>query len=248
VLENRRAVAQALSDAAARWAVGRPRIGVLYSGGLDSSLSALLLSKHSSITLWTLGLPGAKDLAASRSGATALGLPLREIAVSASDVLDLLATPGAGWANEPEPGRSVRLSLRLALRGCDEKSVALGQGADELFYGYARYARLRASRSTDAAGEDLRRLTVEDWPWTMRTATSLGKEIASLFLDPEVVRGARRLPPPETAFGEPPKVHLRAVARSLGLPAELADRPKRALQFGSGIERVVRRETAGRNG
>ncbi|HEY6238036.1 MAG TPA: asparagine synthase-related protein [Thermoplasmata archaeon] len=242
VREARVDVGQALRDAARRWAETRPKIGVLFSGGLDSSLTALLLSPHAAVSLWTLGLPNSKDLPDARSGAVALGLPLHEILFSAPDVREVLALPRAGWADPREPGRSVRLSLFLALRGCGETNLSLGQGADELFYGYARYARLDGPAAIAAASSDYLRLIDEDWPWTAGIAVSLGKEVGSIFLDPEVARRARRLPPPATMLGEPPKAHLRAIARSLGLAPQLAERPKRALQYGTGIERLVRRE------
>jgi len=248
--EARARVARALVDAARHWAATRPNVAVLYSGGLDSSLVARLLAAYSTVSLWTIGLPGARDLEDGRTGAALLELPHREVLLTAAAVREQLGRSGDDVAGQLEPVRSVRLSVQLALRNCADEVVALGQGADELFYGYARYARFGADRAAAASDEDFRRLIETEWPWTVTTARTLAKEVGSVFVDPEVARAARELPPPDPALGEPPKWHLRCIARTLGVPQALVDRPKRALQYGTGIRRAIDRiaEEPGREG
>jgi len=64
------------------------------------------------------------------------------------------------------------------------------------------------------------------------------------FLDPVFVAAATAVPIESRLPTPGAKSLWRAWARSRGLPAAIAERPKRALQYGTGVERWLRRRAA----
>ena len=213
---------------------------LLYSGGLDSSLLAHCLQHLGRApVLWVVGLSGAKDLAAARDGAERLGLPLHEVVIDPGELRSLLEPGTLGIGEHREPTRSVRAALELALGRTPGPSVVCGQGADELFGGYARY-RAQAPEAAEAnRRDDLDRLRRTEWPWTEARALALGRTILAPYLDPAVVDAALRLPISEVDGRSLTKPRLRAIAADHGLPEALSQRPKRAMQYGSGVRRAL---------
>ena len=219
---------------------GRP-LALLFSGGLDSALLAWELRTRPDFELVTVGLPGAPDLAAAGAAARAMGLPWKGREVSPEDVRRSLRHLAEELAAVPGPLRSVFVALDLAIASARDGSTLLcGQGADELFLGYAHFRGLSADEAGARAEADLARLRHEDWPRTERIARARGHEIAAPYLTPEFVRAAQRIPVTARLPGETSKDVLREFAVARGLPVEIARRPKRAVQYGSGVERALR--------
>jgi asparagine synthase (glutamine-hydrolysing) len=233
----------ALRNAAAAGAVGASRATVLYSGGLDSSLIAHLLKPLVTVDLVVIGTDGSRDVEAARIGARLLGLPLQEVCVGRSDVERALRRFPEEFARLQEPLRSVDIALAIAFEHASGPRVGIGQGADELFFGYAHFRGLAPDEARQRAERDWTLLEDQEWPRALRMAGAFGLELVAPFLHPEVVRWARRLGPPGP--GAAPKAFLRNAARDLGLPGPLVDAPKRALQYGSGVHRLVSRLVAG---
>jgi asparagine synthetase B (glutamine-hydrolysing) len=127
----------------------------------------------------------------------------------------------------------------VAFAPSDGPVVAVGQGADELFYGYAHSQGLSPASARDRAQRDWSILEGQEWPRAQRMARGYGLELRSPFVDPDVVRIARCLDPPGP--GDLPKIALRRAAEELGLPGPLVRAPKRAMQYGSGIHRLAAR-------
>ncbi|RLG17954.1 asparagine synthetase B, partial [Candidatus Micrarchaeota archaeon] len=69
-------------------------------------------------------------------------------------------------------------------------------------------------------------------------ARSQGVELRCPLLDEKVVRLALSIPASEKFEGERKSV-LRTIARELGVPEEACARKKQALQYGSGIHRIL---------
>ena len=237
--------ANAVLSAALRAAVDAALSGVdsaelLYSGGLDSSLVAFLVPREVDLTLVTVATEGARDRAAAVTGAHLLGRRLRIVPVGPPEV-DAVARR---WARElaslHEPLRSVFVSLAVALSATRSERVLCGQGADELFFGYRHFRGLPPEEADRRRQEDWRRLADEEWPRALRVAKSLGRDLRSPFLDDDVARLANGWSAPSSDDPAPAKARLRGAAVALGVPPELAERPKVAMQYGSGIARLVR--------
>lgn len=213
---------------------------ILFSGGVDSGLLAWELRSEPHLALATVGVAGAPDLRAAADAAPRIGLPLFPVVLGPAElervhreVVDLLEPMPAGI-------RSIQLALAAAVAHAPPGRLLCGQGADELFLGYAHFRGLPAAEARARADADLRRLEEVEWPASRTIARRLGREIVAPYLDPAWVGCVRKLPIDDLLPGSEPKRLWRAWARHRGLPREIADVPKRALQFGSGIDRWLR--------
>jgi asparagine synthase (glutamine-hydrolysing) len=134
-----------LSDAVARQMVADVPVGVLLSGGLDSTAIAAYASRTSGRTVnaYTIAFrssdarfeQSADDLRFSRLAARRLGLDLREFEIS-PDVVGLLER--VAWhLDDPIADPAAILTLLISEAAAKEVTVLLsGQGSDELFGGY----------------------------------------------------------------------------------------------------------------
>jgi len=113
--------------------------------------------------------------------------------------------------------------------------VLAGNGADELFAGYEKYAT-RVRDAQKRMMEDLER-SLEEAKRIAIFANSLGKEVRFPFLDKDIVAAGQAIPLEKKISGSGRKVILRDTAGLLGLHA--ADRPKKAAQYSSGILRMM---------
>ena len=255
----------ALEGALSRSIEGVEQVTLLFSGGLDSSLLAHMLLRRASsapepqgggpeLRAVTVGLAGSADLQQAESAARLLGIPwtpfeLRpeEIAKAADRVRAVESSdgPGKGTVSPSPPLQGmplgVQTALYLALAKSPDARVLCGQGADELFLGYAHFRPLQGERLHVRYREDLRRLQEEEWPCTQRLAASLAKDLRAPYLDPAWVREVELFPLEARRSATEPKALLRVLARELGLPQELAERKKKAMQYGSGVHATLGR-------
>lgn len=219
-----------------------PRQVILFSGGVDSSLLAWELRSLPAVRLFTVGVDGSPDLRSARTAAGELGLPWEghvvdpaEIRRAGGEVRDRATDLGA-------TDLSVLATLALALAHAPPGALLCGQGVDELFGGYSHFRGLGPEAAARRSAADLDKLLRRDWPRTLALAGRLHRTLDSPYLDPRFVAAVQRVPASTRLTGSVPKERFREWARHRGLPADLADRPKRAMQYGSGVDRVLRRE------
>jgi asparagine synthase (glutamine-hydrolysing) len=215
-------------------------LGVLFSGGVDSSLLAWELRESPGVSLVTVGVGGSPDLASAATAAGRLGLRWHPVTVGPDEVFRVARQIGPETLGASRTSMPVLIALGCAMSGSPVRELVCGQGIDELFLGYAHFGPLDAASAARRSAEDLEKVREDDWPRTQRIAARLGCSVGAPFLESSFVDAAlavpieRRLPTPV------PKAFFRAFAEHRGLPPELAARPKRAMQYGSGIERLLR--------
>jgi asparagine synthase (glutamine-hydrolysing) len=232
---------RALEVALRPWRDTSASLTVLFSGGVDSGLLAWELRTGRGRELLTIGVPGANDLAAARDGAAHLGLHVRIVEVDPTEVAEV-ARRWAPMLDEVSPvQRSVLVAFAVALGHTPPGPVLCGQGADELFLGYAHYRGLGPLEADTRSAADLGRLIDEDGPRVDRIAAELGRTLASPYLAPEFIAAATAIPIEARMPTDRPKDLFRRWAAHRGLPPGVADRPKRAMQYGSGIARLLAR-------
>ncbi len=117
-------------------------LGVLLSGGLDSSLVSAMASKHAdNLNSFSVGMSGSADVMAARTTADFIGTHHHEFVYTMGDVLEAL--PTVIYYLESYDAPLVRSAVptffvsRLARRHV--KVILSGEGADELFAGYHYY-------------------------------------------------------------------------------------------------------------
>jgi len=230
----------ALDRALRPWRAASDPLALLYSGGLDSSVIAWELRSRPRFQLFTIGTRESPDLRAAEEGARILELPWVPAVVTAADVEEVRARVALELSGLSPVQRSVQLSFATALARAPSVPLLCGQGADELFLGYAHYRGIDPGTAGARADADLERLIRDDWPRSLRIAGILGRAVAAPYLDPGFVAAARSIPLERRLPTPEPKAFFRDWAIGRGLPGPLARRPKRALQYGSGIDRLLR--------
>jgi Asparagine synthase (glutamine-hydrolyzing) len=223
-------------------AVDTDGLAIAFSGGVDSALLAARLN----VPLYVAGFPDSHDVEAARSAAELLDRELRVVELAHEDIER--AVPEIVAATGRTNAMAVQIALPLylvaeqvAADGFDR--LALGQGADELFGGYAKVARLDsrvAADSTRAAVRETVRSLPDGLARDVPVLRAAGVEPVLPYLDDQVVRAALRLPARLLVRDDERKVALRRVAADR-LPADLAAAPKKAAQYGSYVSRELDR-------
>lgn len=226
-------------DRSVRDRLTRPEAGIMFSGGVDSCVIASLASNHVPVTLYTVGVEGAHDLKVGESSALAMGLAWKGITITESDIREAIPFIAKFMATASPLSLSFEMPLFFVARAAFEEIVLCGQGADELFGGYARYEAMSPTERRERMKVDTDALIIVGAPAERRLASAFGKELGHPYLDRSVVELAISLPDDLLVNKGVRKVALRQVATTLGLE-EAALRPKKAAQYGSGIMKAMK--------
>jgi len=217
-------------------------VAVAFSGGVDSALVAELLDAP----LYVVGFPDSHDVEAARTAADAMGRDLTVVDLEPADLER--AVPEVARAIGRTNAMDVQIALplylvgeRVAADGFD--ALAVGQGADELFGGYEKVVhldhRVDAETVRGAVREGIRSLP-DQLPRDVLTIEATGLEPVAPLLHDAVVAAALRLPDELLADEDERKRGFRRVAARY-LPAEVANRDKKAVQYGSLVARELDR-------
>ncbi len=229
---------------------GLDRVGVLFSGGIDSVLVARALQqKGLRVTCYTVGAEGSSDVEMAVRAARELGLTIKVeyltdnlISSCLPDVIKSIELNGILQVE-------VAIPMYIAARNCradGHKVMFSGQAADELFAGYSWYrdvvrksGHLYLHRKL---WEDIDRLYEDTLEREDRMAMAHSIELRAPFLDREVIRTAMRIAPHLKLTGED-DVYGKRVHRELsmrkGIPREFAYREKSPAQEGTGIHDMI---------
>jgi asparagine synthase (glutamine-hydrolysing) len=219
-------------------------VGVSLSGGLDSSIVALLAREGlERLDTFAVGVDGSADLIAAREVARFLGTRHHELVYTASDVQAALPEVIYYLAScDVALVRSAVANYFLARLASNEVKVILtGEGADEL---YAGYAYLSALGEPAALQKELVSITEalhnSNLQRADRMSMAYGLEARVPFLDVQSVALALGLPAQWKlrTSGRPEKALLRAAFANC-LPAEIAARPKQKYAAGAGSADVI---------
>lgn len=226
-------------------AVETDGLAIAFSGGIDSALLAARLDAP----LYVAGFPESHDVEAARDAAGLLDAELRVVELDhgalEAHVPDVVAATTRTNAMDVEIALPLFLvASAAAADGFDR--LAVGQGADELFGGYAKVAkasgdpRLEAETVRGARDEVLQTLPnqLERDVLAIRAG---GVEPVAPLLDDRVVEAA--LPLPDSLLISPcgdRKFALRLASREW-VPDPVAFREKKALQYGSLVARELDR-------
>lgn len=226
------------------------RLGVIFSGGIDSVLVAKLLQREGkNIVCYCTGSENSGDVLAAQAVARELGLELKTSIINEDLVKGILFEV---IRNVEESGLlqvEVAIPMYMAAKMAAEDGIRVmftGQAADELFAGYPWYSDcLQESgylRLHEQLWEDLNRLYDDTLEREDKLTMAHSIELRAPYLDRDVIRTAMRISPRLKIQGSKDalrkRVHRQA-AVELGVPPYLSFRTKDPAQSGSGIHQII---------
>ncbi len=229
-------------------------VGVIFSGGLDSSYLALLLKEISEnvplkIKLYAVGVEGSKDVEAAIYASKFLNMDLEICTLTEEMIREALPSVvnAIGDDNLMKVGVGLTTYFATKMAAKDNINVAIsGQGADELFGGYKRYLE---SFVNDTLNYDIREDISNMYHVNLERDEACSMlnsvEIRLPFLDKKLVELALNIPDNKkivSMHDDMRKSILRKLAFEEGLDYEIAYRPKKAAQYGTGIDKVLRKK------
>ena len=210
---------------------------VAFSGGVDSALIAVVSGRPSV----TVGMSGCHDIIHSKEVAETAGLESHSVCeIDQEEIEPVLKEVLKVIPGKTPLDASIATTLFFVARWASEnghRRILAGQGADELFGGYARYlepgdASLKLKR--DFEGLPLQSLRDQS------VASIHGTYISCPYMDMRVVRASHNLPPGGMVENGIRKYPLRMVAAGY-MPEEAAFYSKKAMQYGSGVWKEIQR-------
>ena len=224
-------------------------VGVLLSGGVDSSIvvavaARLAAERGQTLPTFAVGLEGSPDLAAARLVADRAGTEHHELVYTGEDAIDLVPQIIAELESfDPTLVHSaVPHHLVSKLASEHVRVVLAGEGADELFAGYAHYGRHTSGAELhEELLETLEGMHIGGLQRVDRMAGAHGIEPRLPFLDLDVVELALALPPEWKLISadRPAKWMLRRAFEEW-LPEEVLWRRKEQFGEGTGMNDVLR--------
>lgn len=220
------------------------KFGVLFSGGLDSLLLAKMLKDLGYMfTCYTAATSEeSPDLISAKNCATQLGFPLRSIILSREQTVEYLKkiVPLIEDSNVIKVGVALPLYAAAELAKKDGNRVIFaGSGADELFGGYQRYKATDLTKLNEDCYSDILKIYEKNCYRDDVITMNNNLELRVPFLDKEVVSLALQIAPEWKIRDGQEKYILRQLAEKIGIPKELAQRKKKAAQYGSGFDAVL---------
>jgi len=228
------------------------RAAIAFSGGIDSGLIASIAkSTGLDVELITVSLPDQPELAHALGVGRELGLPHRVKQLTITDVEN--SVEKVLWHIEEEnPMKlAVAIPMYFAAATAHEEGFRVmltGQGSDEVFGGYRRFLSILDRGGPGA----LRKAMVEssreayeiNYQRDEQVSTPHHVDLRLPFADLNVIEYALSLPI-ELKIASPQddlrKRVLRRLAQMMNLPNSVVERPKKAIQYATGIERALRR-------
>ncbi|MFW9786707.1 MAG: asparagine synthase family protein [Candidatus Thorarchaeota archaeon] len=226
------------------------KCAVLFSGGVDSSLVAVLAARQCEKTLLvTTRAEGTHDDSAATTAAAQLGLPLLTVDMNSQVIWEIL--PEVIHSIETYRQMDVEIALpfylaseRAAEEGCT--TVISGQGPDELFAGYAKHVRTYLEKGAEALATQLWREVSITHDANIerddRAIAANGVDSFFPYLDQKFVTAALSVPVEwkVNPKGTPQrKIVFRELAQLMGVPQVIAEAPKYATQYSSGSSKAI---------
>ena len=222
------------------------RIAISFSGGVDSTLIAAIAKKMAQTELFCAGLESCPDIEYAQKAAQLLGLPLEQITIKENEVLDIY-----GKCHSILPLDLLKVEILIPVWKVAEAAakknhsvLLFGAAAEELFVGYEKYYLFKEE------GKDVEKILKEDFKnvkrneiaWITKICRKHGIEARFPFYNQELADFMHAVPLEERmSERELKKPILREAAKLLGVPELVLKRRKHAMQYASGVHRIIMR-------
>ncbi len=225
----------------------KKRFGILFSGGVDSTLLAFLCKKFTgNFICYTVGLEASKDILFSQKVAKYYGfkhkikiLSLKEAEQVFEKTAKILGKQLINIVNIGVGG--VEVAAKMLAEKDKVNTLFSGLGSEEIFAGYQRHEK--ALDLNEECWNGLKTMWERDLKRDINIANSTKAVFLTPFLDKNVIFEAMKIDSNLKLKREHKKYILRKVAYSLGLKKEFAFRPKVAAQYGSNFDKAIMKIT-----
>ena len=219
-------------------------VGVILSGGLDSTLTLLHVREmHPDCVAFTIGTPGSDDISYARRVTRDLRVDHEVIELASGDIRLPDIREAIRLSELTEYGDVINAVISRLLfarvRSCGVKVVLCGDGSDELFGGYEMYRQPDPAARQRLFQHKLHNLGRTELQRVDRTSMGQGVETRVPFLDLALVQLAMRLPIEMKLRDGEDKWILRHAFADI-LPSYVRQRPKNPLSHSSGLHERVR--------
>jgi asparagine synthase (glutamine-hydrolysing) len=222
--------------------------GVLFSGGVDSSLIALLAKRAGKdFTCYTLGFQDndskePEDIMSAIRAAKELGLNIKTRTLGLKESEELIKKTAKILG--PELNNVVNVGVGGVVLGCidiakkdDVTYLFSGLGSEEIFAGYQRH-KLAQDKQAEC-WQGLLHMYERDLLRDAAISSEAKVHLLTPFLDERLIATAMRVPAKFKINDKESKLILREIAEELKLPKDIAWRAKRAAQYGSRLDKAI---------
>lgn len=227
------------------------KVALLFSAGVDSTLIAVLLKKFGiDTTLYTVGTENSQDMEFARKVSEDIQIPLKTWIID-EEVIKNNFIPTLNIIEDSNlmklgVGMTINLTSQLASKD-NHKVILSGQGADELFTGYNRYKRKYENKKEllEELTHDLNNMYHVNLERDDKATMTNSIEIRVPYLDKQVINTAIKTPIQYMLHSQEDNIRkhiLRDAALELGVPEYIAYRPKKAAQYGTGIDKIIKKK------
>ncbi|MBU1199652.1 MAG: asparagine synthase C-terminal domain-containing protein [Nanoarchaeota archaeon] len=224
------------------------KFGILFSGGVDSSLIALIAKKAGKdFICYTVGFQEGEskepeDIVFAKKAAEQIGVKLKVKVLNLDEAHELfkktVSVLGKELNNVVNVGvGSVEIACIETAKQDNVRYLFSGLGSEEIFAGYERHKL--AENKQQECWKGLKLMYERDFLRDAAIATSEKIIFSTPFLDKELITLAMRIPDKFKISNENAKIILRESAQDLGLPKEFAWRKKIASQYGSRLDKAI---------
>jgi|GEM_PF-146209 len=241
-----------LAESVKRRVCDQKEIAIAFSGGLDSSVIAYLASKCGvKVNLIHVSLENQSETEAALDAAEVLDLPMQIHLYKDSDVEAVLPKV-VELIEEPDPLKAaIGIPFYWVAKTATEgkyRVLLAGQGADELFGGYQRYVTEVCNGNSENARRamylDVVSIHEHNLARDLKITSFHDVDLRCPFVSYALAEFALGLPLECKIEAKPDtlrKLVLRQVALNLGVPSVIAGKPKKAVQYSTGINNALKR-------
>ena len=237
---------EALWDSVSKRTRGIDRVGIIYSGGVDSTLIAKMASEYCDVILYTVGTEESEDIEYAEKASKDMGLKFRKKIIPPEEYEKYLLNVAYAIDEIDLMKLAVGIPIYVASEMAKEdgiKVVLSGQGADELFGGYNRYGKILSEKGKEGLKESLYNDVMNIYKVNLERddhcTMANGVELRVPFLDKDVVEVGLSLPIEYKLDDEGLRKKILRDIASNYIPDYIAYRPKKAAQYGSGSEKMI---------
>jgi diphthine-ammonia ligase len=222
-------------------------IGVLFSGGVDSTLISTVLKdlniKYTGYFGYVKNKKTPKDLFSAREAADFLSINLKEGFVYEDELEEILPQIIKIIKTKDPVQVAVAIPLFVALREAKDdgiKTMFCGSGADEIFCGYNMFNLINKDYYLKSLML-LKKLEKEDFLRDNRLANHFDIFLVSPFLEKNTIYFGLSLNDEHKKTKKQNKIVIRELLKDYGFPKEIYERKKKAAQYGSNSDSSLSR-------